>query len=294
MSSAAAPSLLDTSVDAMSGRAGEFPMGCGGSADASVEAAAPSTAPMRKKREKIAPAPPNTSSDRPCLHNDWDNVRVKKGFITLRCRICQLQWKTETENIRKCIDYFQTSCSRGTSCPYPHIHRYKMSVKTREERFGVETGPNGSCPSSDRSENSDKGVAKKKKVQEKKKGVQERRLKGGLVMGDFGGEGGVALGGGAIHPVSPVVGLGERGSQGSLHSLARSSLSGLSSQQPPSLYSSHSQHSLHSFTQGGQQEGMTYFPFKPPSGSPLILHPHPFSTAFLRAFLFPTKQPFGV
>eukprot|EP01064_Diplonema_japonicum_P028403 TRINITY_DN4352_c0_g1_i1.p1 TRINITY_DN4352_c0_g1~~TRINITY_DN4352_c0_g1_i1.p1 ORF type:complete len:481 (+),score=137.05 TRINITY_DN4352_c0_g1_i1:59-1444(+) len=92
-----------------------------------------------KKREKIPPAAPNTFSDCPCVHNNWDNVRVKKGFITLRCRVCQEQWKTETEKVRKCLNFFQSgSCVKGTLCPNPHIHRYKQSLAKRKMIFGQE------------------------------------------------------------------------------------------------------------------------------------------------------------
>eukprot|EP01059_Diplonema_ambulator_P021874 TRINITY_DN3636_c0_g1_i1.p1 TRINITY_DN3636_c0_g1~~TRINITY_DN3636_c0_g1_i1.p1 ORF type:complete len:478 (+),score=116.42 TRINITY_DN3636_c0_g1_i1:47-1480(+) len=90
-----------------------------------------------KKREKIPPAAPNTFSECPCTHNNWDNVRVKKGHITLRCRVCQEQWKTDTGNVRKCLTFFQTgSCSKGTQCPNPHIHRYKQSLVKRKMIFG--------------------------------------------------------------------------------------------------------------------------------------------------------------
>ena len=90
-----------------------------------------------KKKEKIPPAAPNTYSECPCVHNNWDNVRVKKGQITLRCRECQEQWKTETEKVRKCQNFFNTgTCANGTGCPNPHIHRYKQSLAKRKSIFG--------------------------------------------------------------------------------------------------------------------------------------------------------------
>eukprot|EP01063_Lacrimia_lanifica_P011679 TRINITY_DN183_c0_g1_i11.p1 TRINITY_DN183_c0_g1~~TRINITY_DN183_c0_g1_i11.p1 ORF type:complete len:610 (+),score=164.23 TRINITY_DN183_c0_g1_i11:54-1832(+) len=89
-----------------------------------------------KKKEKQLPAEPNTSPDCPCAHNDWDNVRVKKGFITLRCRQCQAQWKTEMGSVKKCFKFFQGMCRRGAACPLPHIHRYKQSLEKRQTIFG--------------------------------------------------------------------------------------------------------------------------------------------------------------
>ncbi|KAJ9461255.1 hypothetical protein DIPPA_22801 [Diplonema papillatum] len=90
-----------------------------------------------RKKEKIPPACVNTSPECPCAHNDWDNVRVKKGFITLRCRSCQLQWKTETDKIRKCLAFFQgASCVKGSLCPNPHVHRYKQSLAKRMATHG--------------------------------------------------------------------------------------------------------------------------------------------------------------
>eukprot|EP00659_Diplonema_papillatum_P014092 gene14092-21574_t len=74
----------------------------------------------------------NTSPVCPCDHNDWDNVRVKKGHLTLRCRVCQKQWKTEPEKIRKCLAFFQgTPCPQGAHCPLPHVHRKKQSLAKR-------------------------------------------------------------------------------------------------------------------------------------------------------------------
>eukprot|EP01062_Namystynia_karyoxenos_P062284 TRINITY_DN55195_c0_g1_i1.p1 TRINITY_DN55195_c0_g1~~TRINITY_DN55195_c0_g1_i1.p1 ORF type:complete len:981 (+),score=236.38 TRINITY_DN55195_c0_g1_i1:159-2945(+) len=95
-----------------------------------------SEADKERDQQRRAQFTANTSSERPCDHNNWDNVRVKKGQITLRCRDCQLQWKTETERIRKCPQFFQGECANGVACPMPHIHRYKQGEAKRREIWG--------------------------------------------------------------------------------------------------------------------------------------------------------------
>eukprot|EP00760_Papus_ankaliazontas_P029319 PhM_4_TR419/c5_g2_i2/m.23560 len=64
-----------------------------------------------------------------CRHNNWDNVRVKKGVVTLACRICRVKWKT-VSTIVKCPDFFHGLCLLGVDCPLLHVHRYKNRVKS--------------------------------------------------------------------------------------------------------------------------------------------------------------------
>ena len=76
----------------------------------------------------------------PCTHNSWDNVRVIKGQVTLRCRLCQLQWRTHVDAVwrkRKC-GFFNTAqgCSLGEACPKIHMHAKKQSLEERVERHG--------------------------------------------------------------------------------------------------------------------------------------------------------------
>eukprot|EP01065_Artemidia_motanka_P042362 TRINITY_DN566_c0_g1_i1.p1 TRINITY_DN566_c0_g1~~TRINITY_DN566_c0_g1_i1.p1 ORF type:complete len:771 (+),score=213.58 TRINITY_DN566_c0_g1_i1:90-2315(+) len=66
---------------------------------------------------------------RPCAHNNWDNVRMVKGRIGLRCRNCNKHWKPEVAAVVKCPAFFSGFCPNGVRCPLPHIHRYKNKQK---------------------------------------------------------------------------------------------------------------------------------------------------------------------
>ena len=44
------------------------------------------------------PSSVGVSLTRPCAHNSWDNVRIKRGWAILRCRICQVCCRTVREN----------------------------------------------------------------------------------------------------------------------------------------------------------------------------------------------------
>eukprot|EP00659_Diplonema_papillatum_P017246 gene17246-26475_t len=71
-----------------------------------------------------------------CTHNDWDNMRVKKRFMSLRCRECFMQFKMPTELVVKCFDFFHFStCADGEQCPFFHIHKYKTRRKEVKHTF---------------------------------------------------------------------------------------------------------------------------------------------------------------
>eukprot|EP00755_Sulcionema_specki_P032191 Sspe_Gene.19628::Locus_7166_Transcript_1_1_Confidence_1.000_Length_1406::g.19628::m.19628 len=72
----------------------------------------------------------------PCSHNSWDNVRIKKGAATLRCRECQHLWRAQQNHLDRCPNFLNNSCLRGSECTKVHIHQYKESLKDRFERFG--------------------------------------------------------------------------------------------------------------------------------------------------------------
>ena len=76
-----------------------------------------------KKEEKKLATPP-------CEHNSWDNIRAKRGCMTLRCRVCQHKWKAEAAALRRCRTFAMGSC-RSRDCQKTHIHRFKQSVETR-------------------------------------------------------------------------------------------------------------------------------------------------------------------
>eukprot|EP00659_Diplonema_papillatum_P018035 gene18035-27778_t len=70
-----------------------------------------------------------------CGHNSWDNVRVIKGQVTLRCRLCQIQWRAHVGAVwrkRKC-QVFNTpeGCPAGVECPKLHLHPKKQSLRER-------------------------------------------------------------------------------------------------------------------------------------------------------------------
>ncbi|KAJ9473407.1 hypothetical protein DIPPA_28064 [Diplonema papillatum] len=71
----------------------------------------------------------------PCDHNDWDDVRTRKGFKILRCRMCQEKWKIANTTPR-CLAFLHSCCDKGSSCPQLHVRRKKSSISERLEKFG--------------------------------------------------------------------------------------------------------------------------------------------------------------
>eukprot|EP00756_Hemistasia_phaeocysticola_P008200 Hpha_TRINITY_DN14535_c1_g1::TRINITY_DN14535_c1_g1_i2::g.46749::m.46749 len=70
----------------------------------------------------------------PCPHNAWDNVRIKHGMSTLRCRICQCKWRLHFSQLTRCQDFRRGTCKN--ECPYVHVHQFKETLESRHERFG--------------------------------------------------------------------------------------------------------------------------------------------------------------
>eukprot|EP01064_Diplonema_japonicum_P015180 TRINITY_DN22944_c0_g1_i1.p2 TRINITY_DN22944_c0_g1~~TRINITY_DN22944_c0_g1_i1.p2 ORF type:complete len:138 (+),score=19.08 TRINITY_DN22944_c0_g1_i1:68-481(+) len=72
----------------------------------------------------------------PCEHNCWDNLRAKRDTVTLRCRLCQRQWKTQTLRLQRCPNFSRTSkitCPEGEECALIHVYRFKLSSKKRNK-----------------------------------------------------------------------------------------------------------------------------------------------------------------
>eukprot|EP01059_Diplonema_ambulator_P006004 TRINITY_DN1578_c0_g1_i3.p1 TRINITY_DN1578_c0_g1~~TRINITY_DN1578_c0_g1_i3.p1 ORF type:complete len:219 (+),score=32.52 TRINITY_DN1578_c0_g1_i3:62-658(+) len=73
-----------------------------------------------------------------CEHNNWDNVRVSKRVMTLRCRVCQKQWRAPVEavwNTLKCAEYQEEgSCVEG--CRKLHINYRKQNLEARFQIHG--------------------------------------------------------------------------------------------------------------------------------------------------------------
>ena len=73
---------------------------------------------------------------RPCSHNDWDDVRTRKGFKVLRCRECQKKWKLLSSNVPRCMPFLHDCCDKGEDCPLLHVRRKKHTISERYEKFG--------------------------------------------------------------------------------------------------------------------------------------------------------------
>eukprot|EP01065_Artemidia_motanka_P021914 TRINITY_DN2613_c0_g1_i1.p1 TRINITY_DN2613_c0_g1~~TRINITY_DN2613_c0_g1_i1.p1 ORF type:complete len:493 (+),score=155.62 TRINITY_DN2613_c0_g1_i1:80-1480(+) len=80
-------------------------------------------------------APPADTS-RPCDHNDWDDVRTRKGAKILRCRACQSKWKLPSARVPRCAHFLSGHCERGSACSSVHVHKRKNNLVERFERFG--------------------------------------------------------------------------------------------------------------------------------------------------------------
>ena len=72
----------------------------------------------------------------PCPHNSWDNVRAKKGGATLRCRVCQVQWKTSLSDLTRCTAFMKGQCNLDKNCSNIHVHGKKQSLTERVDKFG--------------------------------------------------------------------------------------------------------------------------------------------------------------
>eukprot|EP01062_Namystynia_karyoxenos_P002694 TRINITY_DN10955_c0_g2_i1.p1 TRINITY_DN10955_c0_g2~~TRINITY_DN10955_c0_g2_i1.p1 ORF type:complete len:544 (+),score=161.56 TRINITY_DN10955_c0_g2_i1:85-1632(+) len=120
-------------------------------------------------RGTALPAPPATGSseeDRPppCGHNHWDNVRVKRGWVVLRCRECSAQWRRRPQSVDRCpffgrANHLGQECTLGAACPKIHI---SFSRKAREEvlrkRREARTAGGGAPPSAAEVQDSDADV----------------------------------------------------------------------------------------------------------------------------------------
>eukprot|EP01063_Lacrimia_lanifica_P023369 TRINITY_DN3087_c1_g2_i1.p1 TRINITY_DN3087_c1_g2~~TRINITY_DN3087_c1_g2_i1.p1 ORF type:complete len:221 (+),score=41.51 TRINITY_DN3087_c1_g2_i1:64-726(+) len=90
-----------------------------------------------------AKAPVDTTPQRPCDHNDWDDVRQHKGVKVLRCRQCDRVWRWARgarrgdQGLQRCIEFLNDRCPEvGSACPLLHVHRTKKSFEERVQAFG--------------------------------------------------------------------------------------------------------------------------------------------------------------
>ncbi|KAJ9439505.1 hypothetical protein DIPPA_06586 [Diplonema papillatum] len=89
---------------------------------------------IRGDRDKDEVNPP-----RCCVENEFDNVRVMRGHMVIRCRICEKKIRAPLEKVKawKCEPLFNTGvCPNGTNCPLLHLHFRKRSLRERIELHG--------------------------------------------------------------------------------------------------------------------------------------------------------------
>eukprot|EP01064_Diplonema_japonicum_P009752 TRINITY_DN171_c2_g3_i1.p1 TRINITY_DN171_c2_g3~~TRINITY_DN171_c2_g3_i1.p1 ORF type:complete len:323 (+),score=45.79 TRINITY_DN171_c2_g3_i1:142-969(+) len=83
-----------------------------------------------KNASASVPLQPPTMT-RPCLHNNWDPVRVKRRHALLRCRVCASQWKIPVAKVSRCPKYHVTGCAKGEECGSLHINVRKQTYTQR-------------------------------------------------------------------------------------------------------------------------------------------------------------------
>eukprot|EP01059_Diplonema_ambulator_P015227 TRINITY_DN26329_c0_g1_i1.p1 TRINITY_DN26329_c0_g1~~TRINITY_DN26329_c0_g1_i1.p1 ORF type:complete len:214 (+),score=37.13 TRINITY_DN26329_c0_g1_i1:58-699(+) len=104
---------------------------------------AASAAPQVVCQRRQQPYGPGALKRRCCQHNEWDNVRVAKGCMTLRCRVCQKQWRTDVDlvwNTLKCAEFSDGAdggCQKGVGCQKLHIYHRKLSLEDRVKQHGT-------------------------------------------------------------------------------------------------------------------------------------------------------------
>ena len=75
-------------------------------------------------------------SRRPCIHNNWDHIRSRRGVVYLRCRICELQWKMNSRDKRyttRCIDFRHNECIDDILCENLHVNLHNLPLEVRQQ-----------------------------------------------------------------------------------------------------------------------------------------------------------------
>ena len=76
---------------------------------------------------------------RPCSHNNWDSVRVKRKWSLLRCRVCTSQWRLRASDVDRCMPFTKDSCTEASGCKKLHIHLRKQRKVDREKEAAAES-----------------------------------------------------------------------------------------------------------------------------------------------------------
>ena len=77
------------------------------------------------------PTPP-PAVVRPCQHNNWDSVRVKRQLAVLRCRVCCAQWKLRAKKINRCHSFMDRGVCTDANCGYLHVNSRKQTTSERQ------------------------------------------------------------------------------------------------------------------------------------------------------------------
>eukprot|EP01060_Flectonema_neradi_P034029 TRINITY_DN5851_c1_g1_i1.p1 TRINITY_DN5851_c1_g1~~TRINITY_DN5851_c1_g1_i1.p1 ORF type:complete len:310 (+),score=49.47 TRINITY_DN5851_c1_g1_i1:94-1023(+) len=83
---------------------------------------------LSSESDKVPELPPPTL-ERPCMHNDWDSVRIKRQFALLRCRVCSSQWKIKATEVRRCNTFMDGGCHGD--CELLHVNSRKQTQSER-------------------------------------------------------------------------------------------------------------------------------------------------------------------
>eukprot|EP01059_Diplonema_ambulator_P004103 TRINITY_DN13792_c0_g1_i1.p1 TRINITY_DN13792_c0_g1~~TRINITY_DN13792_c0_g1_i1.p1 ORF type:complete len:195 (+),score=58.21 TRINITY_DN13792_c0_g1_i1:54-638(+) len=76
-----------------------------------------------------------------CKENGYDNVRVVRGYMTVRCRVCEERVKASTVDVKgwRCYEFWMRgTCPRGDECPRIHLHIRKRNLQQRIDVHGEE------------------------------------------------------------------------------------------------------------------------------------------------------------
>eukprot|EP00754_Rhynchopus_humris_P008212 Rhum_TRINITY_DN13689_c0_g1::Rhum_TRINITY_DN13689_c0_g1_i1::g.62977::m.62977 len=72
---------------------------------------------------------------KPCTHNSWENVRVRRGRMCIRCRVCQRQWTCGSQlawQAMRCRSFLtREGCHLGDMCTKLHFNRRKQQKHER-------------------------------------------------------------------------------------------------------------------------------------------------------------------
>eukprot|EP00756_Hemistasia_phaeocysticola_P030572 Hpha_TRINITY_DN16299_c0_g1::TRINITY_DN16299_c0_g1_i2::g.14705::m.14705 len=78
----------------------------------------------------------------PCRHNDWDNIRGRRCWSQLRCRVCESNWRIpepRPAQLSVCVAFRSGTCPDSLACGRLHIHRQRRAPVPRPSPATPET-----------------------------------------------------------------------------------------------------------------------------------------------------------